>query len=125
MAEKEGKALGAKVRKSRELAGLSQTELGEKLGVSYQQVQKYERGISRMSVDTLLRLTKALDQPFSAFLPGGVVGGEGGHVSEPRSEYTPVSREERDLLKAFRETGDDKIRAAFLAMLKAAASRKH
>lgn len=123
MAEKESKALGAKVRKFRELAGLSQTELGEKLGVSYQQVQKYERGISRMNVDTLLRLAKALDQAFSAFLPAGP--GESGSVSEPRPEYATLSKEERELLKAFRETADDKVRAAFLATLKAAASRKH
>ena len=124
MAEKEGKSLGAKVRKARERAGLSQTELGEKLGVSYQQIQKYERGISRMSVETLLRLSKALDQPFSAFLPPGAAW-DTGQLSEPKPDYAPISKEERDLLKAFREAGDDKIRAAFLATLKAAASRKH
>ena len=71
MADKDGKGMGAKVRRLREAAKLSQTELGDKLGVSYQQVQKYERGVSRLSVDTLLRLARALDQPIAAFLPAG------------------------------------------------------
>jgi transcriptional regulator with XRE-family HTH domain len=128
-ADKDGKALGAKVRKFREQAGLSQTELGEKLGVSYQQVQKYERGVSRMSVDTLLRLARALDRPLGAFLPAGAVpsgeAGQAGAVFEPRPDYAPLTRDERDLLKAYRDLGDDKVRAAFLATLKAAASRKH
>lgn len=129
MADKDGKALGAKVRKYREQANLSQTDLGEKLGVSYQQVQKYERGVSRMSVDTLLRLARALEQPLGVFLPAGAAwSGDamaGGHVSEARPDYAALSKEEKDMLKAYRDIGDDKVRAAFLATLKAAASRKH
>lgn len=127
--------MGAKVRKFREISGLSQTELGEKLGVSYQQVQKYERGVSRLSVDTLLRLAQALDQPVGAFLPPGAfdagvdgggheaqeLGGKAGHVSEPRPDYSSLSKEEKDLLKAYRELADEKVRSAFLATLKAAA----
>ena len=115
--------MGAKIRKFRELAGLSQTRLGETLGVSYQQVQKYERGVSRMSVDTLLRLAQALEQPFSAFLPAGA--GEAGHVFETRPDYQTLAKDEKELLKAYRELEDEKVRMAFLATLKAAASRKH
>lgn len=136
MAEKDGKAMGARIRKFRELSGLSQTELGEKLGVSYQQVQKYERGVSRLSVETLLRLARALDQPVGAFLPSGanVGGAEGGQVSEPRPDYAAMSKEEKEMVKAYRELADEKVRSAFLATLKAAAgaapapsagSRKH
>ena len=136
-----GKAMGAKIRRIREAAGLSQTELGDKLGVSYQQVQKYERGASRLSLDTFLRLARALEQPLAVFLPQGTWGDEpgrpdggggrtkgeggGGRVSEPRPEYVPMSKEEKDLLKAYRELGDEKVRMAFLATLKAAAARKH
>jgi transcriptional regulator with XRE-family HTH domain len=126
MPDKDAKAMGAKVRKYRELAGLSQSELGDRLDVSYQQVQKYERGMNRMSVDTLLRLAKALDQPLSVFLPPGSGSGvDSDQVFEAPLDYSPLTREERDMLKAFRELGDDKIRAAFLITLKAVASRKH
>jgi transcriptional regulator with XRE-family HTH domain len=124
-ADRDGKALGVKIRKFRELAGLSQTRLGELLGVSYQQVQKYERGASRMSVETLLRLARALNQPYGAFLPAGMAGGEAWHMFEPRPDYAPLAKEEKELLKAFREIGDDKVKAAFLIALKAASSRKH
>jgi transcriptional regulator with XRE-family HTH domain len=133
--------MGAKVRRFREAAGLSQTELGDKLGVSYQQVQKYERGASRLSLDTFLRLARALEQPLAAFLPHGSWtdepgrpdGGAGrakseggsGRVSESRPEYVPMSKDEKDLLKAYRELGDEKVRTAFLATLKAATARKH
>jgi transcriptional regulator with XRE-family HTH domain len=124
-AGKEGKAMGARLRRFREASGLSQTELGEKLGVSYQQVQKYERGVSRLSVDTLLRLARALDQPIAAFLPAGVWSSDTGQVAESRPEYLPPAKDERELLKAWRDLGDEKVRAAFLATLKAATSRKH
>jgi transcriptional regulator with XRE-family HTH domain len=126
MADKEGKALGAKIRRFREQADLSQSQLGEKLGVSYQQVQKYERGASRLGVDTLLRLAKALNQPVGAFLPphageGAPEGKE--RVAEARPEYAPGTREEKELLKSFRDIADDRLRAAFLATLKAAAAK--
>lgn len=137
--------MGARIRRFREAAGLSQTELGEKLGVSYQQIQKYERGASRLGLDTFLRLARALDQPVAALLPQGAWTGEpgradggagrlkgegkgeggGGRVSEPRPEYAPMSKDEKDLLKAYRELGDEKVRMAFLATLKAATARKH
>lgn len=130
MAEKDGKLLGARIRKYREQADLSQSRLGEKLGVSYQQIQKYERGVSRLSVDTLLRLSKALGLSVSALLPGTADFPEGngpktGHVSEPRPDYGPLTKEEKELLKSFRELTEDKVRAAFLATLKAAGPKKH
>jgi transcriptional regulator with XRE-family HTH domain len=113
-----GKAMGAKLRRIREAAGLSQTELGDKLGVSYQQIQKYERGASRLSLDTFLRLARALEQPLAVFLPQGTwtdepgrpdgrtkSEGGGGRVSEARPEYVPMSKDEKDLLKAYRELG--------------------
>jgi transcriptional regulator with XRE-family HTH domain len=134
--DRDGKSMGARVRRFREAAGLSQTELGDKLGVSYQQVQKYERGVSRLGVDTLLRLARALDQPVSVFLPLGTwvedairpdpgAASRSGHVAEPRADYAVLTRDEKEMLKAFRELGDEKLRSAFLATLKAAASRKH
>jgi len=53
-------AIGARVRARRRMLGLSQTALGEQLGVTFQQVQKYERGINRISGSTLIRLGRIL-----------------------------------------------------------------
>lgn len=117
MADREGKGLGGRIRRFREAAGLSQTELGDRLGVSYQQVQKYERGANRVSVDALIRIARALGQPFSAFVEAEA--GKTPSVAEPRPEYG-LSRDERDLIKAWRELPDDKLRSACLHLLRAA-----
>lgn len=117
MAERESKSLGGRIRRYRESAGLSQTELGDRLGVSYQQVQKYERGANRVSVDALVRIARALGHPLSAFLEAEA--GRSPSVAEPRPEYG-LSRDERDLLKAWRDLPDDKVRSACLHVIKAA-----
>ena len=62
------KALGIRIRQARNLAGMSQQELGDKLGVSFQQVQKYEKGINRVGGTRLVDLAKAVQKPVSYFL---------------------------------------------------------
>lgn len=54
-------ALGLGIRLRRHAMGLSQHQLGERIGVSFQQVQKYERGANRVSVSTLVGICEALD----------------------------------------------------------------
>lgn len=53
-------AVGNRVRELRTRAGLSQTDLGERLGVSFQQVQKYEKGVNRMGASRLIQICEAL-----------------------------------------------------------------
>jgi len=53
-------ALGLAIRVRRHALGLSQSELGEAIGVSFQQVQKYERGSNRVSFSTMVRIAQAL-----------------------------------------------------------------
>jgi len=59
--------LGARVRLARAERGISQTTLGESIGVTFQQIQKYERGTNRISASKLLRIAKALDKDISYF----------------------------------------------------------
>jgi transcriptional regulator with XRE-family HTH domain len=121
VAERENKGLGARIKRLRLQAGLSQADLGDRLGVSYQQVQKYEGGRNRVSADTLVRLARVLSVPAASLLEAE--SAKGSAVAEPRPDYAVLSREERDLLKAWRDLAEDKVRAAFLTALKAA-SRK-
>lgn len=124
MADKDVKALGQRIKRYREQGGLTQTDLGDKLGISYQQIQKYEKGTNRVSVDTLVRMARALGQLPSAFLDSGE-GSRGGMVAEPRPDYSqPASREERELLKAWRELGDEKVRAACLTLIRASGRKR-
>ena len=54
-------ALGATVRQRRKTKGVSQSALGETIGVTFQQIQKYERGVNRISFSMLVRIAKVLE----------------------------------------------------------------
>jgi transcriptional regulator with XRE-family HTH domain len=59
--------VGQRIRARRMAKGMSQTELGEMLGVTFQQVQKYEKGINRVGAGRLVRVAEALDAPITFF----------------------------------------------------------
>ena len=61
------KHVGEQVRKLRSIAGVSQNDLAEKIGVTFQQLQKYENGSNRISASRLHDLAKALNTPVTAF----------------------------------------------------------
>jgi transcriptional regulator with XRE-family HTH domain len=62
--------VGSRVRERRKYRALSQGALAESIGVSYTQLQKYERGINRVAASTLVRLARALGVPVSYFFEG-------------------------------------------------------
>ena len=61
--------VGTKIRDRRRELGLSQTDLGEKVGVSFQQVQKYENGVNRVGASRLAALAKVLEVSVAYFFP--------------------------------------------------------
>ena len=63
-------AVGARTRELRIRAGLTQTGLAKALGVSFQQVQKYERGFNRMGASRLIQVAQALNVPVTALFEG-------------------------------------------------------
>ncbi|TDR85352.1 helix-turn-helix domain-containing protein [Enterovirga rhinocerotis] len=69
------------IRALREARGLSQAKLGEAIGVTFQQVQKYERGANRISSSRLQRIADTLNVPVSTFFTDA-----GNGVDEPLSE---------------------------------------
>lgn len=60
-------SIGARVREQRIIKGLSQKKLADKVGASHQQVQKYEKGMDRISVDRLVKIAKVLEKPSTYF----------------------------------------------------------
>lgn len=60
--------LGRKLRLARTEAGLSQQALAERLGITFQQVQKYEKGANRIAASRLVSIAAAVDRPISYFL---------------------------------------------------------
>lgn len=61
------KQVGTNIKMIRFEKGLSQTQLGQKLGITFQQVQKYESGRNRISASNLYRLSKAFEVPMEEF----------------------------------------------------------
>ena len=69
--------VGARIRLRRTLMGMSQERLGEALGLTFQQVQKYERGVNRIGASRLFDLARVLDVPIGFFfddMPDGMGG---------------------------------------------------
>jgi len=92
--------------------GLSQEELGEKLGVSYQQVQKYEKGTSQLTVEKLLKIAHILDVQVDYFLKEMPFP-----VSEIPAQYGGLSSEETNLLRQYRAVADPSVRLALLRLI--------
>jgi len=62
--------VGARIRMRRKVLGVSQEKLAEELGLTFQQVQKYERGANRVSASKLYEIARALSSPVSYFFDG-------------------------------------------------------
>jgi transcriptional regulator with XRE-family HTH domain len=108
-------AVGARMRMRRKTLGLTQTALAEALGITFQQVQKYERGANRVSASMLVRAAKRLECPV-AFL----VGEEPGGFPTDESLLTMLAFPGAiDLLTAYTSIEDSQSRAAVLNVARA------
>jgi transcriptional regulator with XRE-family HTH domain len=105
--------IGARMRTRRRQRGLSQSELAEQLGVSFQQVQKYERGANRVAASTLLTAARALGTTIS-----WLVGEESsGRDDDDDDVFRALSRPGAlEILQAFNAIDDPRSRAALLAL---------
>ena len=119
--------VGARVRQRRTLLGMNQTKLGEALGMSFQQVQKYEKGTNRISASRLFDLSRVLDVPVEYFfddMPREVAASSparsGGKAKElPGYEPDPMAkRETLELVRAYYKITDPEIRKHLFAMTK-------
>lgn len=64
------RAVGARIRRFRKLRGLTQQQLAEMIGISFQQVQKYEHGANKISFERLHKLCEIFEVPLDAWLEG-------------------------------------------------------
>ncbi|MFO0754274.1 MAG: helix-turn-helix domain-containing protein [Thermodesulfovibrionales bacterium] len=109
-----GRKIEQLIREIRKAKGLSQMQLAERIGITYQQIQKYERGVSSLSVRRLQQIADALGVPLSLFFPA-----ERDRVAEQVPCYGELTDEEQALLSSFRSIGDREIRKAVLSLLQA------
>lgn len=105
-------AIGARIRTRRRELGLSQTTLAEELGVSFQQVQKYERGSNRVAASTLVAAAEALGVSVA-----WLVGEEGGAGVDDEALFQALAQPGTlEMVRAFNAIGDARARAALLAL---------
>jgi transcriptional regulator with XRE-family HTH domain len=69
--------VGQNIRICRLQRGLSQTELGDRVGVTFQQIQKYEKGVNRVGASRLIQIASALGVPLATLFDGNPDGGRG------------------------------------------------
>ncbi|CAN7152465.1 MULTISPECIES: helix-turn-helix domain-containing protein [Phyllobacterium] len=115
--------VGARIRLRRNMIGLSQEKLGESLGITFQQIQKYEKGMNRVGASRLQAIGNILNVPVTFFfddMPGQSDKPKG---FEEESETTYVvgflnSSEGIQLARAFAKIGDAKIRRKILDLVR-------
>ena len=121
--------VGGRVRLRRTLLGLSQEKLGEMIGLTFQQVQKYERGSNRVGASRLFDLSRVLDVPMSFFFedmndqPPPKPSRKRG-ASEERSTFAgsaaPIAkRETLELVRAYYKIDDTEVRKKVFDLVKA------
>lgn len=126
--------VGGRMRLRRTLLGLSQEKLGEMIGLTFQQVQKYERGTNRVSCSRLFDLARALDVPVSYFFDDMTDEVKGlspvTMVKEPPSREPSASdpdpmlrRETLELVRNYYSITDPDVRRRIYELAKALSSR--
>ena len=108
------------MRQRREIAGMPQKELARQLGISFQQVQKYERGANRISASKLWQLCDVLDVPPGYFFEGLDTRRRGGRPAQA-VEADPDARSARqvlDLNQAFQKIEDSRVRRQVVQLVK-------
>ena len=109
------KYVGSRVRMRRLMLAMSQEKLGEKLGLTFQQVQKYEKGTNRIGASRLQHIAQILKVPVSFFFEGvsGAKQNEDGSSKAPVADYVSDFLSSTDglaLTKAFTNIKDSKLR---------------
>ncbi len=122
--------LGGKVKTRRIMLGLSQEDLGKSIGLTFQQVQKYERGANRISVSRLVDISKALRAPLDFFLDGcpaiakkAALRGVSDNKQEPLEPA--ISKDSIELIRAYQSIKTPALKKQLLEMARAMAAAEN
>ncbi|MFO1112715.1 MAG: helix-turn-helix domain-containing protein [Rhodospirillales bacterium] len=120
--------VGSRVRLRRTLLGLSQEKLGEAVGLTFQQIQKYERGANRIGASRLFEFSRILDVPVSFFfddMADRMKAGETPAVpalsDQPQAPLEPdplTRRETLELVRAYYRISDPQVRKRLFELAK-------
>lgn len=116
--------VGNRVRMRRKILGLSQEKLGEKLGITFQQIQKYEKGTNRVGASRLQAMATALEVPVSFFFPDSTPGADGTGMQEEGAAFMMdfmSTAEGLELSRSFVRIRSSKLRRKVVELVRAMA----
>ena len=125
--------VGKRLRFGRTMQGMSQESIGESIGVTFQQIQKYERGINCIRASKLFELAKVLKVQVAFFFEGMESGSDekyaipGAADSAGESGFDfelTSSRENIELMRAFHKISDPQVRSKFIDLARAISDNK-
>lgn len=122
--------VGSRVRLRRTMSGMSQEKLGEALGITFQQIQKYEKGANRIGASRLQEISNVLNTPISFFFedaPGSPDAAQSGFSDTTSTNYVVdflSSSEGLQLNRAFVKISDTKVRRKLVELARALADEK-
>lgn len=105
--------VGERIRRRRILVGFTQDQLGEQLGISYQQIQKYETGANRVSAGRLYMIAQTLQTSVAWFFDGL------GEAPDGQMDDDTSSRHVIELVRGFSRIREERHRTAVLALIRA------
>ncbi|NEO17852.1 helix-turn-helix transcriptional regulator [Moorena sp. SIO3E8] len=122
MASEKDAHIGRRLLQARVSQGLSQDDLGSMVGVSFQQIQKYEKGLNRIGSGRLWDLSVALNVPIVYFFEGLA---DKGKTATSASELadTRVTHSMVEVARAFGAIEDSNVKSSFLRLLKATSGK--
>ncbi len=122
--------VGKRLRMRRTILGMSQEAIGNAIGVTFQQVQKYERGINRMGSSRLYDFSRLLGVPVSYFFEGyseeGVSPYPAGMAEEMPTDFEHeklASRETLEMMRAYYRITDPHVRKRVFELVKSLADK--
>lgn len=118
--------VGQRLRLRRSMLGFSQEQLGNATGITFQQVQKYERGINRMGASRLYEFSKILSTPIAYFFEG-YSDSPRSAVAEASAAYEAdghTSKDTMSLVRAYNEIKSSKVRRQVLQLAKSLAGKE-
>ncbi|MGO9486330.1 MAG: helix-turn-helix domain-containing protein [Rhodomicrobium sp.] len=124
--------VGSRVRYRRMIIGMSQEKLGERMNLTFQQIQKYEKGTNRIGASRLFQLSKILEVPVGYFFEDAFANSAPSNplqgMREPEQEAVLLdflnSREGLDLNRAFAKIHDPKVRRRVIDLVRALSEEK-
>jgi transcriptional regulator with XRE-family HTH domain len=122
------KYVGSRVRMRRIMLGMSQEKLGDALGLTFQQIQKYEKGTNRVGASRIQQISEILQVPVSFLFEGGptsIPGNGFGEGTSPTyvSDFLATS-EGLALTRAFTRITDTKLRRSIVDLVEQIAARE-